>query len=227
MYLIIEALMLISLGGLIAVFECGLNEWVIILKSVASLFFVLAGFCGFRKAKENRNISLYILLALCCSMAGDVFLALDHGNGIMFVIGGISFAVAHVMFSIAFCKMSKIRKSDFVVAGIIFGILNVIMCVGNLDFQNLLLLVIGYAAVISFMVAKALSLWRCRQGRERVVGLMIAGGVFFLISDVLLIFWMFGKGIPKEMQSANWIMYYLAQMFQAHALNEKWEKEKV
>ena len=221
MYLIMEALMLISLGGMIAVFESGLSEWVIILKSAASLFFVLAGLCGYRKSKGNRKVSLYILLALCCSMAGDVFLALDTEKGIMFILGVASFAAAHVMFSIAFCKMCKIRKRDFAVTGMILGVLLVIMCVGTFDFQGLFPVVIGYAAVISFMVAKALSLWQCRQGKERAVGLMMAGGVAFLVSDMLLFFWMFGVGIPKEMQSANWIMYYMEQMFQAHALNER------
>ena len=225
MYLIMEVLMIISVGGLIGAMQAGLTEWEIVLKSAASLFFVLEGFLGYRKAKGNRKVSFYILFALIASLGGDVFLALDTNKGILFILGVVSFAAAHVMFSIAFSKMSKIRKSDFVVAGVILGVLLVIMSIGTFDFQGLFPVVVAYAAIISFMVAKALSLWKCRKGKERVVGLMIAGGVFFLISDGILLFWMFGIGVPRIAQYANWIMYYLGQLFQARALNQNWEED--
>ena len=42
MYLILEALMLVSLGGLIAVFQNDLLGWTALLKSITSLLFVFA-----------------------------------------------------------------------------------------------------------------------------------------------------------------------------------------
>ena len=49
MYLILEALMLVSLGGLIAVFQNDLLGWTALLKSITSLLFVFAGICGYRE----------------------------------------------------------------------------------------------------------------------------------------------------------------------------------
>ena len=211
MYLILEILMLVSLGGLIAVFQNDLAGWAVIIKSLTSLLFVLAGLCGYIKRKENRQISRTILIALLCSMAGDILLALDKDQGILFILGVAGFALAHVMFSVSFCRISPVKKIDFVGMILVFAAEILILCLGTFDFQGLFPVLLGYAAVISFMVIKALSLWRCRQGRERAVVLTMAGGVLFLASDILLLFWLFGIGTPKEVQSVNWVLYYLAQ----------------
>ena len=86
MYLILEALMLLSLGGLIAVFQNDLFGWTILLKSITSLLFVFAGICGYIKRKQNKKISRTMMIALLCSLAGDVFLALDKEEGILFIL---------------------------------------------------------------------------------------------------------------------------------------------
>ena len=211
MYLILEVLMLISLGGLVAVFQNDLAGWPVLLKALTSLFFVLAGVCGYIKRKENRRISGTMLIALILSMAGDVLLALDKEEGILFVLGVAGFALAHVMFSVSICKVSAVKKSDFAGMILVFGAEVLILCLGKFDFKGLFPVLMGYAAVISFMVIKALSLWRCRKGRERAVFLIMPGGVLFLLSDLLLLFWLFGIGTPKEVQSVNWVLYYLAQ----------------
>lgn len=211
MYLILEILMLISLGGLIAVFQNDLAGWAILLKSLTSLLFVFAGICGYIKRKENRRISKTMLIALICSLAGDVLLALDKEEGILFVLGVAGFALAHVMFSVSFCRVCAVKKTDFAAMVVLFGAEVLILCLGKFDFQGLFPVLMGYAAVISFMVIKALSLWRCRQGRKRVVYMIMTGGVLFLLSDILLLFWLFGIGVPKEIQSVNWVLYYLAQ----------------
>lgn len=221
MYLILEVLMLISLGGLIAVFQNDLTGWTVFLKCLTSILFVFAGFCGYQKRKENKRFSNPMLAALFCSLAGDVFLALDKAEGILFILGVVSFALAHLMFSISFCRLSAVKKADFAGMFLVLGAEIAILCTGNFDFQGMFLVLVGYAAVISFMVVKALSLWRCRRGKEKAVYLIMAGGVLFLLSDNLLLFWLFGIGMPKEFQSVNWLLYYLAQGCLSASLSEK------
>ncbi len=211
MYLILEVLMLISLGGLIAAFQNDLAGWTVLLKSLTSILFVLAGLCGYIKRKENRKISKTMMAALVCSLAGDVFLALDKEQGIFFVLGVVSFALAHVMFSVSFCRVAAVKKADFAGMFLIFAAEMVILLTGDFAFQGMFPVLAGYAAVISFMTTKALSFWRCRRGRERTAYMIMAGGVLFLLSDILLLFWLFGNGTPKEIQSVNWLFYYLAQ----------------
>ncbi len=211
MYLIFEVLMLLSMGGLIFAFQGDFSGWVIYLKCLSSFFFVLAGICGYIRTKQNRKISGTMLAALVCSMAGDVFLALDKEEGILFVLGVASFAFAHIMFAISFSRISSVAKGDLLGTFLIFAVEMFILCYGNFEFQGLFPVLAIYAAIISFMVSKALSLWKCRLGKERGVCLIMIGSVLFLISDNLLLFWLFGIGIPKELQSANWLLYYLAQ----------------
>lgn len=219
MYLVLEGCLLVSLIALIAVFQNDLSVWTVVLKSLTSLFFVLIGVLGYRNRAGKDNFSRVMLAALLCSMAGDVLLALDRNEGILFVLGVVSFASAHILFSVAFCRISGIRKRDVLVSVLVFGGLLLILYTGDFEFQGLLPVLIGYAAVISFMVTKALSLWYCRKGKERFVYLVMIGGVLFLASDILLLFWLFGTGVPKEVQSVNWVLYYFAQGCLSASLN--------
>lgn len=218
---ILEGLMLISLGGLIAAFQNDFALWTILLKAAASGFFVMAGIYGVCRTKGSRKVSKTMLAALVCSLVGDVFLALDKEEGILFVLGVVSFATAHILFSRAFCIISGVQRMDVVAAVLVFVGLMPMLYLGNFDFQGLLPVLVGYAAIISFMMVKALSLWRCRRGRERFVWLVMIGGVLFLASDIVLLFWLFGIGMPKEVQSVNWVLYYLAQGCLSSSLNEK------
>ncbi len=220
MYLILEAFMLVSLGGLIAAFQNDLAGWTVVLKAFTSMLFVFAAVCGYRKREQNKKISRTMMIAFLCSLAGDVLLALDKEEGILFILGVVSFALAHVMFSVSFCRISAVKRADLAGALFVFGAEMMILGLGKFDFQGLFPVLAGYAAVISFMVVKALSFFRCRQGRERAAYLIMTGGVLFLLSDVLLLFWLFGIGVPKEIQSFNWILYYLAQGCLSASLSE-------
>lgn len=211
MVLVFEGLMCLSVAGLLAAFHCGLPVWTIALKAVASLFFVLTGVCGYAGNRDTRFFSKPVLIALCCSMAGDVLLALDQTQGILFVLGVAAFAGAHIMFSFAFCRVCAVRKADVVWTVVVLVQLVLLLALGNFDFHGLLPVLIGYAAVISFMTVKALSFWRCRQEKKKLAALIMPGGVLFLLSDVVLLFWMFGVGMPEWVQWVNWILYYLAQ----------------
>lgn len=217
-YLIFEAVMVVALIGLNVAFLGDYVTWAIVMKAVTSLFFVLAGFCGYRGSKVNPVFSKLLMIAFVCCMAGDVLLALDS-SGILFVIGVVSFAGAHILFSAAFCRISPVKKADMIAMAVLFAGSALLLCLGNFDFQGLLPVLIIYAAIISFMVIKALSLWRCREGRAVGIRLIMAGGVFFILSDFLLLFWLFGVDMPRSVQSVNWVLYYLAQGCLTAALN--------
>lgn len=223
-YLIFEALMAVALIGLNAAFLGDYAAAAIVMKAVTSLFFVLAGFCGYQKNKENPMFSKRMMIAFLCCMAGDVLLALDS-SGILFVIGVVSFAGAHILFSVAFCKVSPVKKTDIIAMVVLFAGSTLLLCLGNFDFQGLFPVLVLYAAIISFMVIKALSLWRCRGDETTGIKLIMAGGVFFILSDFLLLFWLFGIGIPKGVQSVNWVLYYLAQGCLTAALNVGIERQ--
>ena len=211
MYLIFEFLMLLALTGLIAVFDKDIRDWTILLKTASSLCFVFTAICGYLKKTGDRLFYKTMLAAFFCSMSGDVLLAFDQNQGIFFILGVISFAFAHILFSISFCRLSSVTKKDYAVTAVVFVCLLLLLFLGNFNFQGLLPVLIGYAAIISFMMVKSLSLFNCKKIKNSAAVLILSGGVLFLLSDIVLLFWLFGIGIPKEVQSVNWVLYYLAQ----------------
>ena len=211
MYLIFLGAMLTALFGLITEIHFDLFVWTVLLKALTSLFFVLAGLAGYIKNPDRRFFSGPVLAAFLCSMAGDILLAIDRTQGILFVLGVVSFAGAHILFSISFCRICAVKKTDVICTIAVYFVLLSLLLTGDFDFQGLLPVLLGYAVVISFMAAKALSFWRCRNAWGRVSVLVMSGGILFMLSDVVLLFWLFGKGMPRQLQSVNWLIYYLAQ----------------
>lgn len=219
MIIALEIIMAAAVGGLLAAVSTQAYGLEIAMKTTASLCFVLAGVLGHIKNKTNRRFSLWIVFALVCSMAGDVLLAVDTNKGLCFVVGVASFAAAHIMFAIAFCKASRIHKADIIAAVIVFGGLLALLLLGNFEYGGLFPVIAGYAAVISFMTVKAVSLWRHREGREVPVLMISVGAVLFLASDVVLLFWLFGIDTPRIVRTINLILYYTAQGLLSYSLN--------
>lgn len=221
MYLIFEIFSAFSCFGLIAAFYGGYAVTAVVMKSAASVCFLIAGAFGYSKHCENKGLAVKMLAAFFLSAVGDVLLALDNEEGILFVIGVASFAAAHVMFLMVFCGISPIRRIDvFATAAVFLGLLALLLF-GDFSYHGLLPVLIGYTVIVSFMMIKALSIWRSREGREKAAYLIMAGGVFFLLSDVLLLFCLFGEGTPKAVQAANWLIYYGAQICLTSAFNKK------
>ena len=218
-YVVFELFMIVAVIGLNIAFLNGYTTGTILLKSTASLFFVLAAFCGYIRCKENRVFSRLILIAVICCMAGDVFLAFDN-SVILFVFGVISFAAGHVLFSIAFCQISPVKKADVIATIVLLIFFLLLIPLGNFDFKGLFPILILYAAIISFMVIKALSLWPYRNYNPFKIKLLMCGGFLFLVSDLVLLFWLFGIDTAKEVQSLNWVLYYSSQVCTTAALNK-------
>lgn len=221
MYLIFEFLSAISCFGLIAAFYSGYAVTAVVMKSAASVSFLIAGAYGYIRHRENKGLAVKMITAFFLSAVGDVLLALDKEEGILFVIGVASFAAAHVMFLMVFCGISPLRKADIFATAVVFLGLLALLLFGDFSYHGLLPVLIGYTVIVSFMMIKALSLWQKREGREKAAYLIMAGGVFFLLSDVLLLFCLFGEGTPKIVQAANWLIYYSAQICLTAALNRK------
>lgn len=217
-YLWFELFMIISVVGLNIAFLNDYATETILLKSVASLLFVLAGSCGCIHQKGKRMITRPIWIAVICCMAGDVFLALDS-NGLLFVFGVVSFAVAHILFAIAFCKISPIKKTDIITTFLLLIGFVLLLCFCDFEFRGLFPVLILYAVIIAFMAIKAMSLWSYRDYHPSCIKLLISGGVLFLVSDLVLLFWLFGIEPAKEIQSLNWVLYYSSQLCTTAALN--------
>lgn len=210
--IMIIGLMSIFLCGLIATFHLGLTVAAIIFKTLASISFCALGFVNYKNPAVHKSAGKQMLAAFFCSLCGDVLLAVDKDNGIMFVIGVVSFAAAHILFATAFCRIRRLVGADVLITCVIFAItLGILIFGGEFDYQGLFAVLVGYSAIISFMVAKAVSLRKSTQISQSAAKWIAVGAVFFLLSDIILLYWLFGINMPKIVQSLNWVFYYAAQ----------------
>lgn len=221
MYLIFECLSLVSCIGLIAACYDIIDIPNVILKTAASVFFVIAGIIGLVRRSDARGQATAMVTAFVLSAAGDIFLVVARGSSALFIAGVACFAAAHVMFLTVFCKKSPVKKADIGLSAIVFAGLLALLLLGDFEYNGLLPVIIGYTVIVTFMMIKALSVWRVREGREKAAYLIMAGGVLFLVSDLVLLFWLFGKDMPMWVQAVNLITYYTAQAFLSAALNQE------
>lgn len=160
------------------------------LKGVTSSWFFILGCVNLYFNHRNHSAAGFpVLMAtgLCFGMCADVFL------GIWFIAGLLVFALGHVMYLLAFCKLEKFRLRDFcyilpVSAFAIYFVTGTpFVQVDDPFMQKMLIL---YALIIGAMLGKAISnYFRCKVTSRLVI---MVSSILFMFSDLILAIDMFG-----------------------------------
>ena len=211
MNIIFFILMIISLIALLTTSLLKAGVVVFILKVLTSFLFVLTGIASYKSNPKNKKYFEFMLLGLIFSMLGDIFLGIDSNGGSIFYIGVLSFAVGHIMYIIGLSQFTKYKLIDFIVFLLIAIPIILLVVLGDFEFDGMILVICIYAAIISFMVSKAIALKRVYRGNEKAITLTITGAVMFLISDISLLFLFFYVVRYDIIQQVNWIFYYIGQ----------------
>lgn len=197
---------------------CNYNDLItlrICLKAICSFMFVLAPFLITRDNPKIKKTKYFktLLLGLIFAFSGDVLLDLDNSKlGILFVLGMIGFVLTHIMYSISFKKYVKITKTTYITF-----LLLIIPTAYLINFSQLincgdLTIVINiYAFIISFMVGLAATLYKKKELNKKFRIRTLVGVILFAISDLILLFSLFGN-TSKILLPINNIVYYVAQM---------------
>lgn len=223
-------LMLISTGGLIASNVLEFIEPSVIFKCLSSTLFIATAMCSYKKNPSNTKFFMLMFLGLFFSLGGDVLLALDFITISFFAIGVLSFGIGHILFSLGYCSMTKIVKKDILIFFCFFIPTVLTILIGKFDFKGMKSLIVIYAVIISFMVAKSLSMLKFYSNSKKPVLLMIFGSVLFFISDWVLLYTLFYPNVIANLGVVNSILYYLGQgllaLSFAHPLNGETVIEK-
>ena len=191
----------------------------LVLKQTCSTVFIL-----------NALIAGLIVVGLCFSWLGDYLLHVRPGSG-FFVAGLSSFLVAHVFYTIAYCKAFKVLFPDtplvtapeliIYIILVVAAILSAIFIV-KIELGKLLIPCILYTATIAAMVVKAFSLAIMIMKSGSLVespiftGIMLMLGAFlFMLSDYTLSILNFKPDVEKHgaLRQVNIWTYFYAQMF--------------
>jgi len=150
-----------------------------------------------------------LMLALACSLAGDVFLMFDG----YFIPGLVSFLLAHVCYIVLFRDGAPwLPNRRALVAVLALGAVMYAFLFGFLP-PVLKIAVAAYTAVIGLMAAQAIG--RAGVLRDKASIGVAAGAMLFMLSDSLLAINKFAMPLPM---AQLWVLatYYAAQVLIAH-----------
>ncbi|MGL4107747.1 lysoplasmalogenase family protein [Clostridium sp. LP20] len=196
-----------------------------IFKTICSLLFLSIAISSHRISPHNKKYFYLIFIGLVFSSLGDVFLAFNIGWN-LFYYGFICFVLSHIFFIFGFSYLKGISKWDFGLFLIIFtpSIIFLLNKKG-FNYQEMQLIVCLYAIIITFMLCKALSLFKIRKDNPIGTTLVILGTIFFFISDYILVFVIYYNNCSPYMGTLNLIIYYLGQGFLALSFIKSFKKK--
>ncbi|MGB5553058.1 MAG: lysoplasmalogenase [Flavobacteriaceae bacterium] len=159
----------------------------------------------------SKNTYYGVLLALFLSLSGDVFLLFDAKSNSFFILGLVSFLLAHITYALVFLKDRNGKPPLF-----LYGILLLFFGYGILlfsylepDLGSLTYPVLVY--VIGILAMAISALWRYKKVATSSFLWVFVGALFFVASDSFLAINMFKFRLPW---SSVWVMgTYAAAQF--------------
>ena len=204
----------------------------VLLKSAVSALFVAVGVYGFWRCALRGAVSPlcpFVVLGLLFGLLGDIWLDLKYvfpERDVPFTYAGFCFfGLGHVLFItgmlLRYCPAGRPMTVT------VPFLLALALSIGNAVLEKPMKLrygtfkpvVIAYGVILFSMVLLAGSLALHYGWKEAPLDLLFIGGVFFVLSDLILSGTYFGVGRERPIDLAlNYITYYPAQFLIASAL---------
>lgn len=183
-----------------------------IFKPLTMVFIILIAVL---KTKESQVFYAFAVIAgLVFSIGGDIFLMLPSDQ---FILGLISFLIAHLFYISAFTYQSKIRRVPWaLIPFVIYGILIFVILSPHLGAMKPPVAV--YIVVILVMGWRAWERWS--QAAEKSALLAFFGAVLFIISDSILALNRFREPFAVA-RALNLSTYFAAQWLIALSIGKK------
>ena len=155
-----------------------------------------------------------MIIAFLLAALGDILLDVDNSQfGILFIVGMGLFALTHVMFSISFLKHIKINKITIISLLTLFiPILAILNLFNLIDAKDLTQVINIYAFINSIMISLSITLFAKKQLDKNFRIKTLLGILLFGISDLILVFVLFGNNPTKKLLLTNNFVYYIAQL---------------
>lgn len=187
------------------------DKYHVTAKSLTSLGFLAIAFFG-NACKEDYTYFYHLIPALFLCFLGDFFLALKTKNNRTqnkyFLLGLASFLMGHIAFTIAFNSILKFSFATIAVP--LFG---VVLAIGmfqlkEMEVGEMKAPVIVYSYFVSMLFVKCGEILFA-MGLNSFTGVLFAGSLLFMISDLILLFIYFYKKKFKILTFMNLLTYYI------------------
>lgn len=201
------------------------------LKAFASTLFIGTGVAAAVTVigSEKFSFALLVIMGLVLGLMGDIWLDLKwvypESNDTYTFAGFGAFMIGHFMFLAGlFIHYADFSQPLYIV---IPAVLALLLGVGVVALEKPMKMVYGkfkaitgvYGFVLSFMTFLSGGLALMNGFKEMTLNFMFAGGVLFLISDLILSGTYFGEGKRRPVDIiTNHVSYYAAQFVIASAI---------
>lgn len=198
----------------------------VFLKNAVSIFFILTAAVGLIQNPSRVEYGTLILVGLAFGMLGDIYLdqkwVYPNDMKKYLYAGFVSFGIGHLFYIPAMVRAAGIELKWLLIP----AAAGLVVAVGNLllekpmkqNFGEYKAIVTVYGFILAFMAATAVTCAVLTGEKTFVV--FAAGGVFFLLSDLILSPMYFGEGKNTPMNFIlNHVTYYLGQYLIAFSVS--------
>ena len=200
----------------------------VLLKTVASLFFIAVSAVGLSK-NGHHILTLFVVLGLICGMLGDVFLDLKYvyrnDDKPYTYAGFIAFGIGHILYITGmFLEFYHGENILYIILpliiGTIGGIVNVFLeKIMKLKYGDMKVASTMYGITLFSMILVTLSISILNKFQNVTSIMFLVGGALFVVSDLILSGTYFGEGKERPVDIiTNTVTYYMAQFTIAFAM---------
>ena len=191
----------------------------LILKTSASLVFVLIGFLA-SKSCSDAATAKYVLIGLCFGALGDFMLNLRFvipsiGSKI-FLVGILVFLTGHVMYLVALINLSA-HVALSVILGVIASALLLLWIFSKIE-AKMAFKIFGVFYIGAVTLMATFAIINAVNMKSAFALVYAIGALLFLVSDVVLILNTFTKTTKFSLRITNLSLYYLGQLMIACSL---------
>lgn len=202
-----------------------------LIKALASTLFVGTGCAAAASVlgSDNFSFALFVIMGLVLGLMGDIWLDLKwvypNDNDIFTFAGFGAFMIGHFLFIAGLFKHYADFSQPLYI--VIPAVLALVLAIGVIVLEKPMKMVYGkfkaitgvYGFVLAFMTFLSGSLAIMNDFKAMTLNFMFVGGVFFLLSDLILSGTYFGEGKRRPVDIiTNHVSYYAAQFVIASAI---------
>lgn len=184
------------------------QQQVYVLKPLATLLVILAAALSLGAPGAPAGYTTGVLVGLALSLGGDVALMFESSRA--FVAGLALFLLAHVAYAVTFTAYNGFHAGDLVSGGALLALAVAVYLYLRPGLGKMKGPVIGYVAVISLMVNRAVSAFFGAAFTPTQAWLMTVGAVLFWLSDLVLAVNRFRR--PLKYHRLGLALYYGGQL---------------
>ncbi len=201
------------------------------LKALTSVFFVSCASAAVYNAADSENLSfgLFLIVGLLFGLLGDIWLDLKWiypaDNDIYTFLGFGSFFAGHIVYLGALLiNFADFTKPLYLIAPVIIAVLAALGIAATekpmkLSYGKFKKISVCYAGILALMTFMSGSLALMYGFENMTLNFMFIGGVFFVVSDVILSGTYFGQGKDRPVDIVvNHVTYYIAQFVIASSI---------